>query len=69
MSHPTNTVWLESAKENFDQALAEGNYALCKDIIADIQEAGFLEQGRELNEDLRNTPISQFAIKSSYPNI
>lgn len=63
MSTEQNDIWLEQAGENFDQAVAEGNYALCKDIIADVQEVN-LDAGRQLNEQLRNTPIERFAVKS-----
>lgn len=63
MSHQQNDKWLEHAGDNFVQALAEGNYALCKDIIADVQEVN-LEAGRSLNDMLRNASISQFAVKS-----
>jgi hypothetical protein len=63
MSHKQNDQWLEAAKENFDTAIEEGNYALCKDIIADVQEVS-LEAGRSLNEQLRNTPVEKFNIKS-----
>ncbi len=63
MSHLQNDQWLEQAGENFEQAIAEGNYALCKDIIADVQEVN-LDAGRQLNEQLRNTPIERFAVKS-----
>lgn len=69
MSHKQNDTWLEAAWENFKDALDAGNYALCKDIIADTQDAGFLDAGRSMNEELRNTPISHFAVKSPYPNI
>lgn len=69
MSHPQNDKWLEHAQDNFEQAIAEGNYALCKDIIADVQEAGFLEAGRSLNQQLRDTPVEQFAIKSNPEDI
>lgn len=63
MSHQQNDKWLEAAGDNFVHALEEGNYALCKDIIADVQEVS-LEAGRSLNEMLRNTPLSKFSTLS-----
>lgn len=68
MSNLQNDQWLESAQERFDEALANGDYPLAKDIISDVQEVN-LEAGRSMNEQLRNTPVSQFGIKSPYPNI
>jgi hypothetical protein len=66
MSHIANDKWLEAAYENFQEALESGNYALCKDIIADTQEAGFLEAGRIMNTQLRDMPISKFNPPSPY---
>lgn len=66
MSHIQNDRWLEAAQENFETALAQGDYAGCKDVIADTQEAGFLDAARAMNTQLRDTPISQFAVKSPY---
>ncbi len=68
MSHPINEQWLESAREMFEGAIEAGNLPLAKDIIADVQDVS-LDAGRALNEMLRNTPVSKFAIKSKYPNI
>lgn len=66
MSNKQNDVWLEAALEAYQDALDTGNYALVKDIIADVQEAGFLDEGRVMTNKLRNTPISQFAQPSPY---
>lgn len=63
MSHPQNDKWLEHAGDNFVHALEEGNYALCKDIIADVQDVS-LEAGRALNQMLRDTPLNKFMVKS-----
>lgn len=64
MSHIQNEKWLEAALENFQDALDAGNYALIKDVIADTQEAGFLDEARVMNNKLRETPMSQFNIIS-----
>lgn len=63
MSEINTERWLDAAFENFQQAVDEGNYALCKDIIADVQDVN-LEAGRQLNEVLRATPIEKFAVRS-----
>lgn len=61
-----NEKWIEDAKDNFGQAVDEGNYTLCKDIIADVQEAGFLDEGRALNDLLRAVPVSKFITRTPY---
>lgn len=66
MSNKQNDVWLEAVFENFQDALDAGNYALVKDVIADTQEAGFLDEARVMNNKLRNTPITQFAQPTPY---
>lgn len=53
MSNPWNDRWLEVAKDNFDQAIAEGNIALAKDIIADTIDAGFTPEARQMVKQLR----------------
>lgn len=68
MSHIENTRWLEAAQENFEQAIEEGDYALCKDIIADTLDVS-PSIGRGMVRQLREVPVEKFAIKSTYPNI
>lgn len=53
MSHEKNTEWLEGAYENFRDAVEVGNIALAKDIIQDTLDAGFGEDGRKMNLELR----------------
>lgn len=48
MSTDANTVWLESAFENFEEALSEQNLTLARDIIADIKDKGFVAEAKEL---------------------
>ena len=48
MSTKENTIWLEAAKENFDQAVAEGRFGLAKDIIEDIRDQGFEKEADSL---------------------
>lgn len=68
MSHIENDKWLESALENFQDALDAGNYALVKDIIADTFDAGFSDTARVMTNKLREYPISHFAVKTPYDN-
>ncbi|MFA5937609.1 MAG: hypothetical protein WC822_07065 [Candidatus Paceibacterota bacterium] len=60
MSHKGNEEWLENAHQNFQDAIDEGSYALAKAVIADVQERGFTDAGRAMNEVLRNTPLENF---------
>lgn len=53
MSALQNEKWLEAAQENFLGALEDDDIEMCKAIIADVQEAGFTEAGREMNLQLR----------------
>lgn len=64
MSTQQTAQWLDAALDHFEGALEQRNYELAKDVIADVQDAGFLDVGRRLNEILRDTPLSQFSIKS-----
>ncbi len=49
--------WLKAAWEHFDEAVKLTNVAFAKDIIADVQELGFLEDGRKMSEKLRDINI------------
>ena len=48
MSTKENTIWLEAAKENFDQAVVGGRFGLAKDIIEDIRDQGFEKEADSL---------------------
>lgn len=56
-----NEIWLQSAQENLDQAIDEGNYQLCLDIIEDVFEKGFEPESRTMREQLRNSNLQLFA--------
>ena len=66
MSHKVNTEWLEAAKEHLDGAIDEGNYSLCKAILADIRDNGFSVEAAQLEETFREVPLTKFVIKSPY---
>lgn len=53
MSHDNNTRWVEDAYVNFGQALEEENIELAKDIIQDTFDAGFPNDARKMNLELR----------------
>lgn len=52
MSHIENELWLEASRENFNEALSEGNLHLAKEIIADVMDVS-PASGRELVQELR----------------
>lgn len=58
-----NEQWLEAARENFDDAIEAGDYALAKDVIADVFDVS-PDAARSLTEVLRNTPVEKFHVKS-----
>lgn len=66
MSLKENDAWVEAAYENFDQAVEEGNYALCKDIIEDMKDKGFGEYARTLEIVLKALPLTRFTKPSPY---
>lgn len=66
MSCNANSEWLEAAKENFEEALEQGDYLLCKDIVADVKWAGFLDTARYMKEVLDESPVKQFCASPSH---
>lgn len=64
MSTKENDLWVEVAYQNFQQAVSEHDYALAKDIIADTEDRGFGELAKMMTEELHNTPVENFAVKS-----
>lgn len=57
MSDIHSERWLESAHENFEQALQEGDVGQAKAIIADTLDAGFGSFARTMNRQLRNATL------------
>ncbi len=53
MSTKLNDEWLQGAWENFRDALEGGDIKLAKCIVADVQERGFIDEGRKLNVEMR----------------
>jgi hypothetical protein len=54
MSLAENDEWLESARENFEEALDVEDFALCRAIIADCFTEGFDAAARALQRELDN---------------
>lgn len=44
MSDTYNDVWLEAAKEHFEQALKDEDFVMCRAVIQDLKENGFSKQ-------------------------
>ena len=58
MSTKENDVWLENAKDNFDDAVNVKNYAHAMAIIGDVKDRGFDKEARILAFELRNIQFS-----------
>ena len=52
MSNTYNTIFLEAARDNFDQALEEENYGLARAIIEDLKDANFTDESSLLEREL-----------------
>lgn len=48
MSQTQNTIWLENAKENFDEALEKRDFAQAQAVIDDVAENGFTKEAEVL---------------------
>lgn len=46
--------WLKAAKEHFDEAIEADNLALARDIVADVFEAGFGDDARDMALQLKD---------------
>lgn len=53
-----DAMWLESARENFQEALANELYSLAGSIIHDVKEKGFVWQAKVMAFELRNIQFS-----------
>lgn len=51
MSNTQNTVWLENAQENFEEALQERDWSTARAILSDIEDAGF-DSERKLRREM-----------------
>lgn len=60
-----NEIWLEAVFEHFHQAVAEGNYALCKDILEDTKQEGFEVSAKAMETLLREETIGTFTYPSN----
>jgi len=53
MSNKANEVWLESAYENFGEAIAQKNWEVAKSVVADTADKGFTSESVAMNKELR----------------
>lgn len=58
-----NTVWLEAAVDNFDEAILAGEYSRAKEIIADMKESGFSDDAEQLEVELLEAKVADLAIE------
>lgn len=50
MSNIQNEGWLEAANDNFEEALEQGDWALCESIIADVKDVGFKKESQTMQK-------------------
>lgn len=50
MSDKGNDIWLESAKETFDEAVDAENWSLARNLIEDVRDEGFKSQARTMEQ-------------------
>lgn len=48
MSYTPNEIWLENAKENFDEALDKRDFVKAQTIIDEVAESGFTKEAEVL---------------------
>lgn len=53
-----NDNWIEEAKQNFDEALADQDWNTCRAVLADMEENNFSAKTYELRRQL-NTAMSK----------
>ena len=52
MSHPTNSIYLENANLNFEEALEGADWKTCEIIIADLKDKGFDKEAETMQKQL-----------------
>lgn len=65
MSNTYNQVWLENAKENFDAAIADGDYAMARAVVEDARDRGFDEEVEQLAAKLKKAKIDVFSFETA----
>jgi len=58
MSNIENINWLENAKENFEEALEKGDWALCRAIIDDLHFNHFHTEAETLRKNYEHVKWS-----------
>ena len=59
MSNKQNDGWIEAAHENFQQAIADGNFSLAQDVIEDTRNAGFSEAAEKMQSTYKELPSTR----------
>lgn len=54
MSKRQNDEWAETAYDNFQQAVDDGNLSLANDIIEDVKDSGFSDLARRMKQEIKN---------------
>ena len=62
----TTLEWLQIAQESFAYNVECGDYQGCLAVIHDVNSQGYEQEAQEMREELRNVPLSKFAIKSEF---
>lgn len=57
MSYEPNTRWLESARETFDEQIANGNFRIAEAVVADMHEFGFHSEAEKCEAELKAKTI------------
>lgn len=55
-----NKLWLEFIKEAFEGAVANGDYATCKDVILKLRDEGFEVEAKQLQTELVEEKLGTF---------
>lgn len=61
MSKKQNSEWLESARENFEQALSDTNMMLAQSIINDTRDEGFRTEANHMEAQLNALSLEDLA--------
>lgn len=59
MSHPLNTQFLETAAEDFDKYLSEGDLVGMKAVVSRLEDGGFQREADSLAETLEKAKANE----------
>lgn len=58
MSNKQNDTWIESAFENFEQAIADGDFNFARAVVQDVRDSGFRESAARMELLLKDSMIT-----------